>query len=45
MVLETAVNGQADMLVTFNLKDFGKVGEKFGLRVLSPGEALRALED
>jgi len=30
MVLETAVNGRADLLVTFNQKDFAAVAE--GLR-------------
>jgi predicted nucleic acid-binding protein len=25
MVLETAVNGQADTLVTFNVRDFGSI--------------------
>lgn len=44
MVLETAVNGRADILVTFNIKDFGKVGERFGLSILRPGEALKLLE-
>ncbi|WP_245525750.1 PIN domain-containing protein [Mesorhizobium sp. M00.F.Ca.ET.216.01.1.1] len=44
MVLEAAVNGRADAIVTFNLRDFGKVAERFGIMVLSPGEALRQLE-
>ncbi|RDJ21948.1 putative toxin-antitoxin system toxin component, PIN family [Bosea caraganae] len=44
MVLETAVNGQADAIVTFNLRDFGKVAERFGIAVLTPGEALRRVE-
>ena len=44
MVLEAAVNGRADAIVTFNLRDFGKVAERFGIMVLSPGEALRRLE-
>ncbi len=44
MVLEAAVNGRADALVTFNVRDFGKAPEAFGIEVLQPGEALRRLE-
>ena len=44
MVLEAAVNGQGDAIVTFNTRDFSKVAAKFGVAVLSPGEALRQLE-
>ena len=44
MVLEVAVNGQADAIVTFNLRDFGLPAERFGIRVLSPGETVRRLE-
>lgn len=44
MVLETAVNGHADAVVTFNAKDFGTVPEQFGIKVWSPAEALRRLE-
>lgn len=44
MVLEAAVHGRADAIVTFNLRDFGEVTERFGIAVLLPGEALRRLE-
>lgn len=44
MVLEAAVNGRADAIVTFNLRDFGRPAEQFGIAVLSPGEAVRRLE-
>lgn len=44
MVLETAVNGQADAIVTFNKRDFIPTAEKFGVEVWSPGEALKRLE-
>jgi putative PIN family toxin of toxin-antitoxin system len=44
MVLETAVNGQAEAIVTFNRRDFLPQAERFGTSVLSPGEALRRLE-
>ena len=41
MVLETAVNGRADALVTFNVRDFGSVPERFGIEVMVPREAIR----
>lgn len=44
MVLEAAVNGRADGIVTFNLRDFGHAAEQFGIAVLSPGEVVRRLE-
>jgi len=44
MVMEAAVNGQADLLVTFNRRHFGMIGERFGIRVCSPGEAVGDLE-
>jgi putative PIN family toxin of toxin-antitoxin system len=44
MVLEVAVNGRADRLVTFNHGDFGTVGARFGIVVCSPGDAVKALE-
>ena len=40
MVLETAVNGRADLLVTFNRRDFATAADQFGIAVVSPGEAL-----
>jgi len=44
MVLEAAVNGRAEGIVTFNLRDFGAAAERFGVRVLLPGDALRQWE-
>ena len=44
MVLEAAINGRADALVTFNLRDFGEVPQRFGILVLSPLEALRRIQ-
>jgi len=44
MVLETAVNGGADILATFNQKDFGRNAMKFGIRIARPGDVLAALE-
>jgi predicted nucleic acid-binding protein len=43
MVLETAINGQAKALVTFNRRDFGKAPAAFGIELLLPSEALRRL--
>ena len=43
MLLEAAVNGQADALITHNVRDFVKGAERFGLRVLRPGEFLKEL--
>lgn len=45
MVLETAVNGAADCLVTFNLKHLGEAALEFGLRAVKPGEAWRKLAE
>ena len=43
MVLEAAINGRADALVTFNRRDFGDEPGRFGIAVLSPQEALRRI--
>jgi putative PIN family toxin of toxin-antitoxin system len=43
MVLETAVNWQADALVTFNLRDFGAVPARFGIELMIPREAIRRM--
>ena len=40
MVLETAVNGRADGLVTFNVPDFGTVPARFGIEVMIPREVI-----
>ena len=44
MVLEAAVNGRARAIVTFNRRDYGDAPERFGIEVLSPGEALRKMQ-
>jgi len=43
MVLEAAVNGGADMLVTFNQRDFGTAPAAFGIACLLPREALERI--
>jgi putative PIN family toxin of toxin-antitoxin system len=40
LVLETAVNGRADLLLTFNERDFAGA-ERFTPRISRPGPALR----
>ena len=43
MVLEAAVNGRADVLVTFNLRDYGNIPLQLGMEVLRPSDALRSI--
>ena len=43
LVLETAVNGRANVIVTFNVFDFQRAKILFGIDVQRPGEALRRL--
>ena len=44
MVLETAVNGGADLLCTLNIRDF-EPAKRFGVPVLNPGEAWQRVEE
>ena len=41
MVLEVAINGGADALVTYNLADFRMAGERFRIPILSPADLLK----
>ena len=43
MVLETALNGGADAIVTFNLGHFAAIRERFHCAALSPRQALEHL--
>ena len=43
MVLEAAINGSADALVTFNRQDFGGAPARFGIASLLPREVLGRL--
>ena len=43
MVLETAVNGRADLLVTFNERDYGTVPSRFGIEVMTPRRAVERI--
>lgn len=40
MVLDVAINGCADVVVTNNVKDFAPAAERLGIRVLTPREFL-----
>jgi putative PIN family toxin of toxin-antitoxin system len=44
LVLEAAVNGHANAIVTFNQKDFGEIPMKFSVDVLAPVDALRRIK-
>lgn len=44
MVLEAAVNGRANAVVTFNFKDFHPATETFGIAILTPGDIIRRLK-
>jgi putative PIN family toxin of toxin-antitoxin system len=44
MVLETAINGRVDMLITFNQRHLHAAAERFKLRCVRPAEGLLELE-
>jgi putative PIN family toxin of toxin-antitoxin system len=43
MVLEAAINAEADAIVTFNRRDFGSAPERFGIECWLPRQALENL--
>jgi len=43
LVVETAINGHADVIATFNLKDMVAAGVRFGFRAQRPGPLLRRM--
>lgn len=43
MVLETAVNGRADWLVTFNERHLGMAARRFGIRSMAPSQAWKEI--
>ena len=43
LVLEAAVNGRADALVTFNIADFRPAAARFGIGLRTPGMVLEGL--
>ena len=42
MVLDVAINGYADAVVTNNIKDFSGAAKRFGIQVLTPRDFLIA---
>jgi putative PIN family toxin of toxin-antitoxin system len=44
MVLETAVNGGADCLVTFDARHLAEAARDFGIRVMRPSEAWKEVQ-
>jgi predicted nucleic acid-binding protein len=44
MVLETAINGSADRLVTFNLRHLKLAAAEFGVRAVTPPDAWKEVE-
>jgi hypothetical protein len=44
MVLEAAVNGRADAVVTVNVRDYGAAASHFGVDVLLPREAIARIK-
>jgi predicted nucleic acid-binding protein len=45
LVLETAVNGGAGTVITFNRRHFEPAAFQFGLEILTPAGAVRVLEN
>ncbi len=43
MVLEAAINGGANCIVTFNQRDFVPAAERFGIQVVAPGSLWRQI--
>jgi putative PIN family toxin of toxin-antitoxin system len=44
MVLEAAINGDADALVTYNTADFSAACARFGVPVLTPADFLKRMK-
>jgi predicted nucleic acid-binding protein len=44
MVLEAAINGRGDALVTYNVADFTAPAERFRISVLRPAELLKKVK-
>lgn len=43
-VIETAIFGKADMIVTFNRRHFESAARKFNIEIVSPSEALKRID-
>jgi putative PIN family toxin of toxin-antitoxin system len=44
MVVEAAINGGADVIITGNVKDIGPAADRYGIETLSPTEFLTRFE-
>ena len=44
MVLEAAINGAADALVTYNIADFAMAGDRFSMPIVHPAALLRRMK-
>lgn len=44
MVLEAAINGQADAVVTYNVSDFAEAQQRFGVLVMTPSNLLNKVK-
>ncbi len=44
IVLDAAVNGRANAIVTFNHKDYGDIPRRFGVEVIAPVDALKRIK-
>jgi len=45
MVLETAINGSAQSIATFNVRDFGSAGVPFGCRAMLPRDVVEMIRE
>lgn len=45
LVLECAVEGAADVIVTMNQKDFKGIGKMYGIQVKAPGDIVREIRE
>jgi len=45
MVIEAAINGDADAVITYNIGDFLEPCKRFGIEVLRPGELLKRMRN
>ena len=43
MVLDAAVNGQAEAIATFKRRDYGRVPYEFGIAVVAPRDVLKRI--
>ena len=44
MVLEAAINGRADALVTYNISDFVQIAGRFKITVMEPADLLKKVK-